>query len=69
MTGETTAVRSDKKKPREDIQNHRYHRYHRYQRYHRYHRYHRKTTYIGRNTQHLKKSGVGIMYNSTPQRK
>ena len=29
MTGETPEVRSDKKKPREDRQNHRYHGFHR----------------------------------------
>ena len=40
MTGENPEVRSDKRKPREDGQNHRYHRYHRYQRYHIFHRYH-----------------------------
>ena len=43
MTVETPEVRSDKWKPREDRQNHRYHRSYRYHGYHRYrgsHRYH-----------------------------
>ena len=37
MTGKTPEVRSDKRKPREDTQNHRYHRYNGYHRYHGYH--------------------------------
>ena len=40
MTRETPEVRSDKRKPRENRQNH---------------RYHRKNTYIGSNAQNLKK--------------
>ena len=38
MTGETPEVRFDKRKPREDRQNHRCHRYHGSYRYHGCHR-------------------------------